>query len=161
MPGRAKESPSPPRSGGRGRGERGLSEVRTQKSEVREDAATVRFRFLASNFCVLTPPHPTLSPTSWGRGYSRGWHLAFQRKPSRGGRHSAKMVAGESWQGPMEEKERDYGAGAGAAVAGALAADGDLSSRARADAFLEEQTRLTRLQIEDMRAENRLRHWSL
>jgi tetratricopeptide (TPR) repeat protein len=71
------------------------------------------------------------------------------------------MVAGESWQGPMEEKERDYGAGAGAAVAGALAADGDLSSRARADAFLEEQTRLTRLQIEDMRAENRLRNWSL
>lgn len=61
----------------------------------------------------------------------------------------------------MEEKERDYGTGTGASVAGALAAGADPASRARADAFLEEQTRLTRLQIEDMRAENRLRHWSL
>lgn len=61
----------------------------------------------------------------------------------------------------MEDKDRDYGAGAGAAVAGALAAGADPSSRARADAFLEEQIRLTRLQIEDMRKENRLRHWSL
>jgi tetratricopeptide (TPR) repeat protein len=61
----------------------------------------------------------------------------------------------------MEEKDREYGAGAGAAVAGALAAGADPTSRAHADAFLEEQTRLTRLQVEDMRAENRLRHWSL
>jgi tetratricopeptide (TPR) repeat protein len=61
----------------------------------------------------------------------------------------------------MDDKDRDYPAGAGAAVAGALAAGADPSSSARADAFLEEQTRLTRLQIEDMREENRLRHWSL
>jgi tetratricopeptide (TPR) repeat protein len=61
----------------------------------------------------------------------------------------------------MEEKDRDYPAGAGAAVAGALAAGADPASRARADAFLEEQTRLARLQVEDMQAENRLRHWSL
>src|ERR1043166_768012 len=63
--------------------------------------------------------------------------------------------------GAMEEKDRDYPAGAGAAVAGALAAGADPASRARADAFLEEQTRLARLQVEDMQAENRLRHWSL
>jgi Flp pilus assembly protein TadD len=70
--------------------------------------------------------------------------------------------AGESGAGgAMDDKDRDYPAGTGSAVAGALAAGADPALRARADAFLEEQTRLTRLQIEDMRAENRLRHWSL
>jgi tetratricopeptide (TPR) repeat protein len=63
-----------------------------------------------------------------------------------------------------EEKERDGRPPSGAAVWSALGA----SSAAKADAFLDEQiiltkeqAALTRLQAEDLRREDRLRHWSL
>jgi hypothetical protein len=63
-----------------------------------------------------------------------------------------------------EEKERDGQTASGAAVWGALGA----SSAAKADAFLDEQIILTkeqaalvRLQVEDLRREDRLRHRSL
>ncbi|HXM00947.1 MAG TPA: hypothetical protein VN932_13540 [Rhizomicrobium sp.] len=63
-----------------------------------------------------------------------------------------------------DEKERDGQTPSGAAVWSALGA----SSATKADAFLDEQiiltkeqAALTRLQAEDLRREDRLRHWSL
>jgi len=63
-----------------------------------------------------------------------------------------------------EEKERDGHAASGTAIWSALGA----SSAVKADAFLDEQiiltkeqAALTRLQAEDLRREDRLRHWSL
>ena len=54
-------------------------------------------------------------------------------------------------------ESEDAAGPANAAVFAALAH----ASREKADAYLEEQTRLTRLQAEDLEREDRVRHWSL
>ena len=46
-------------------------------------------------------------------------------------------------------------------AAAAVALHGGSSLDPRAREYLEEQTRLTRLQVEDLKREDRLRHWSL
>jgi len=54
-------------------------------------------------------------------------------------------------------EDRETNAGASAAAWGALG----VSSRAKAEAYLDEQTRLARLQSEELVREDKLRHWSL
>ncbi|MBV9992581.1 MAG: hypothetical protein JOZ72_14980 [Alphaproteobacteria bacterium] len=56
----------------------------------------------------------------------------------------------------MAEESEDLANAAAAAAQAALAG----ASRDKADAYLEQQIQLSRMQLEDMRRENRLRHWS-
>jgi len=62
-----------------------------------------------------------------------------------------------------ETKERDTGAAAGGPRADPAAMAIGLSgaSRVKADAFLDKQNSLADLQIEDLKRENKVRHWSL
>ena len=60
-----------------------------------------------------------------------------------------------------EETDQERGAAAGGVDPAALGVALSGASRDKADAFLEEQTILTRLQAEEISREDKLRHWSL
>lgn len=61
----------------------------------------------------------------------------------------------------MADLDNDAGSGGGAGGPAAVGAALANASREKADAFLEEQTILARLQAEDLRREDSVRHWSL
>jgi tetratricopeptide (TPR) repeat protein len=73
------------------------------------------------------------------------------------------MILLPEGQGGMDEGDSGHPDSGKRALGGAapLAVDLARGGSAKAETYLDEQTKLTRLQIEDLKREDRLRHWSL